>query len=93
MKKKKIRKEISWACFQCGYMGGSNGINIICGKCETKLKYINFEDTSSTQSKSTFALCEKCGQKIHSPLCGQCGKKMLPYNGTFEEWKNPRNWT
>ena len=86
-KKKKIRNEIGWLCFKCGYKGGSNGINITCGKCETKLKYIDFENTGSEESQSTFAMCEKCNQFIRSPIC-ECGAKMLPFSGTFEELKN-----
>ena len=80
MKEKQVRKEIGWLCFECGYEGGTHGINIICGKCEAKLKYIVLGD-------SAFAMCEKCNQKIHSPVC-DCGTKMLPFSGTLEELKN-----
>jgi len=38
-KEKQISKEIGWLCFECGYEGGSYGINMICGKCEAKLKH------------------------------------------------------
>ena len=85
-KKKQVRKEIGWLCFECGYEGGTHGINIICGKCETKLKYIVLEGPGA-RDYSTFAMCEKCNQKILSPVC-HCGTKMLPFSGTLEELKN-----
>ena len=85
-KEKQISKEIGWLCFECGYEGGSYGINMICGKCEAKLKYIVLEGPGA-RDHSTFAMCEKCNQKIRSPVC-HCGTKMLPFSGTLEELKN-----
>ena len=85
-KKKKNRKEIGWLCFKCGYKGGTYGINLTCGKCQTKLEHIELEGPE-TYGYSTFAMCEKCRQRIRGPVC-ECGAKMLPFNGTLEELKN-----
>ena len=84
MPKKKTRKEIGWLCFECGYKGGTYGINLTCGKCQSK--YDNLE-----LSSGSYAQCEKCipYQRIRLPVC-ECGTKMLPFDGTFEELKKMR---
>ena len=51
-KKKKTRKEIGWLCFECAHKGVTYGINLTCGKCQSK--YDNLE-----LSSGSYAQCEK----------------------------------